>query len=55
MEDKIAELVNKEQAAGNYTINFNGSKLAGCIYLYTFSAGDFTSIKTVAAQIAAVV
>ncbi len=31
---KVAELVNEEKPAGNYTVNFNASKLSSSIYFY---------------------
>ncbi len=34
----IATLVDKEQAAGNYSINFNGIKLASGVYFYSLLA-----------------
>lgn len=41
----VSTLVNGEQSAGNYTKEFNGSKLASGIYLYRLSAGNFTETK----------
>jgi hypothetical protein len=43
--NKVATLVNEEQAAGNYKIVFNGSNLASGLYLYKITAGSFTSSK----------
>jgi len=42
---KIATLVNKEQAPGNYIVQFDASKLPSGIYFYTLRAGDFVSTK----------
>ncbi|MBU1678783.1 MAG: T9SS type A sorting domain-containing protein [Bacteroidetes bacterium] len=42
---KIASLVNKEQTAGNYQIDFNGSGLSSGVYFYRLHAGDFVEIK----------
>jgi hypothetical protein len=48
---KIFELVNQEQSAGYYTIDFGSSKLPSGVYIYRIAAGDkaagnnFSSIK----------
>ncbi|MDR3666439.1 MAG: T9SS type A sorting domain-containing protein, partial [Ignavibacteriaceae bacterium] len=48
---KVSELVNKEQSAGYYTIDFGTSKLASGVYIYRLAAVDkstghnFSSIK----------
>ncbi|HSD64271.1 MAG TPA: aryl-sulfate sulfotransferase [Ignavibacteriaceae bacterium] len=42
---EIDVLVNKEQAAGNYEVEFNGSNLASGIYFYRINAGKFNSVK----------
>jgi hypothetical protein len=38
---EIQTLVNKTQQPGNYSINFNASKLSSGVYLYQLRAGDF--------------
>ena len=38
---EVATLVNKEQKAGNYEINFNANKLTSEIYFYTLQAGKY--------------
>ncbi|MFA5403869.1 MAG: choice-of-anchor V domain-containing protein [Ignavibacteria bacterium] len=43
--NKIVELVNKKQDAGNYSVDFDGSKLSSGTYIYKIEAGNFTSIK----------
>ncbi len=42
---KVATLVNKKQAPGNYSIRFDASKLSSGIYFYTLQAGGFTATK----------
>ncbi len=42
---QVAALVNKEQAAGNYSVNFDGGKLSSGVYIYRLSAGVFSIAK----------
>jgi hypothetical protein len=42
---KVATLVNQQQQAGRYSVNFNAAGLASGIYFYKFSTGDFSQIK----------
>jgi hypothetical protein len=42
---EVATLVNQQQKAGNYSVNFNASRLASGIYMYRIQAGSFTSTK----------
>ncbi len=42
---KVATLVNKKQASGNYSVKFDASLLGSGIYFYTLRAGDFTSTR----------
>ncbi|MBI2419246.1 MAG: T9SS type A sorting domain-containing protein [Ignavibacteriales bacterium] len=44
---EIATLVNEQQAAGNYTLNFSTDqyRLASGVYIYSLRAGNFTSTK----------
>ncbi len=42
---KVAELVNEEKPAGNYTVDFNASKLSSGIYFYRITSGNFTQVK----------
>jgi hypothetical protein len=37
---EVANLVNEQQTAGNHSVNFNASKLASGIYIYTLKAGN---------------
>ena len=43
--EKVASLVNGLQQAGRYEVNFDASKLASGIYVYTINAGSFNSVK----------
>ena len=42
---EVATLINSEKLAGNYEVNFDASKFASGVYVYTLTAGDFTSTK----------
>ncbi len=42
---KVATLVNKQQSPGNYSVQFDASKLSSGIYFYTLRAGEFTATK----------
>ena len=42
---EVATLLNGEKPAGNYEVNFDASKLASGLYVYTINAGEFTSTK----------
>ncbi len=42
---EVAALVNATKDAGNYKVNFDASKLASGLYVYTLNAGSFTSSK----------
>lgn len=42
---EVAELVNKQQAAGYYEFSFDGSQLSSGTYIYKITAGDFTDTK----------
>ncbi len=42
---EVASLINKNQNAGAYTINFNASNLASGIYYYRIHAGNYTQTK----------
>jgi len=42
---KVATLVNKAQAPGNYSVRFNASNLPSGVYFYKLQAGSFTSTK----------
>ena len=43
--EKVASLVNGLQQAGRYEVNFDASKLASGIYVYTINSGSFNSVK----------
>ncbi len=42
---EVADLVNKYQEAGKYTVNFNASKLASGVYIYRIDSNSFSSVK----------
>jgi len=43
--NEIATLVNEEQSAGVYEIEFNASKLSSGVYFYQLKAGEFIETK----------
>ena len=43
--NKVAELVCEYKEAGIYNVNFNPSKLASGIYIYTLRAGEFSQTR----------
>jgi len=45
MGREVAELVNEDQTAGTYSLNFDASSLASGMYFYSISAGNFASTK----------
>jgi hypothetical protein len=42
---ETATLVNREQSAGNYIVNFNASGLASGVYFYRLQAGSYVQMK----------
>ena len=42
---EVANLVNKEQQSGNYTIKFNASYLTSGVYFYRLQSGSFSEAK----------
>ncbi|MBI5662367.1 MULTISPECIES: T9SS type A sorting domain-containing protein [Ignavibacterium] len=42
---EVAVLINKEQEAGNYKVQFDGSKLASGIYLFKLQTNNFVETK----------
>jgi len=42
---EVANLVNQNQAMGNYKIEFNASKLTSGIYFYKLQSGSFSETK----------
>lgn len=42
---QVADLVNKNQEAGIYSVEFDGSNFASGLYLYRIEAGSFTDVK----------
>ena len=43
--NEVATLVDEWREAGNYSVNFNASKLSSGLYFYTLRAGDFSATK----------
>ncbi|NWG28987.1 MAG: T9SS type A sorting domain-containing protein [Ignavibacteriaceae bacterium] len=43
--NEVATLVDQEQAAGSYEINFEADGFKSGIYFYTLNAGSFTQTK----------
>jgi len=43
--NEVAVLVNSNQGAGSYNINFDASNLASGLYIYTLKTGNFASSK----------
>ncbi len=42
---EVDNIVNKEQEAGYYEVNFDGSRYASGVYIYRLVAGDYVSTK----------
>jgi hypothetical protein len=42
---EVTTLVNSDQTAGNYTVDFNASNLASGVYFYRLQAGNFIQMK----------
>lgn len=43
--NEVTTLINEEQSAGEYEVNFNGNDLIGGIYLYSLKAGSVITTK----------
>ncbi len=43
--EKVATLVNRDQKAGSYEVNFNASKLSSGVYFYSVESGDFKAVR----------
>ncbi len=41
----VATLVSEKQNAGNYSVTFDGGRLASGVYFYRLTAGNFVSVK----------
>jgi len=42
---EVATLVNSEQQAGRYEVNFNATNLASGVYLYRIKVNDYMAVK----------
>lgn len=45
---EVATLVNEQQQAGRYTVNWNASSVASGVYLYRIQAGSFGEVRKMA-------
>ncbi len=43
--NEVAELINQEMPAGNYSVNFDASNLSSGTYFYKLQVGDFVKVK----------
>lgn len=43
--EKVATLINSNQKAGRYEVNFDASKFASGVYFYSIEAGSYKSVK----------
>src|ERR1035437_6337 len=43
--NEVATLVNEQQIAGKYDLNFRANNLASGVYIYKLTAGGFTSVR----------
>lgn len=42
---QVAELVNEELSAGNYSVEFNAENLSSGVYMYTLNSGNYSLTK----------
>jgi hypothetical protein len=42
---EVASLVDKQQSAGDYNIQFDGSNLSSGIYIYKIQAGQYAATR----------
>ena len=42
---EVAELVNEQKAAGNYSVKFDASKLSSGMYMYKITCGNLAQVK----------
>jgi len=42
---EVATLINEQKIAGNYSANFNATKLSSGVYFYTITVNDFTQTR----------
>jgi hypothetical protein len=41
----VVTLVNEEKPAGNYEVDFNGSRLASGVYFYSLQSNEYYGMK----------
>jgi hypothetical protein len=43
--EEVATVINTEQKAGNYEVNFKATNLSSGVYIYRLEASNLTSAK----------
>ena len=43
--EKVTTLVNQQQDAGYYLVEWNGNNISSGVYLYTIKSGDYFNVK----------
>ncbi|NWG28379.1 MAG: T9SS type A sorting domain-containing protein [Ignavibacteriaceae bacterium] len=42
---EVATLINEEKVAGRYEVNFDASRLASGVYIYSLNINDFVNVR----------
>ena len=42
---EVQTLINQEMSAGSYTVDFDASRLASGLYIYSITAGKYSAAK----------